>query len=456
MEVAKLAIHKGHLLNGSGNSSDKVMTFGRVLKNDFLFDKEYRNLNHGSFGTYPSVVRDVFRSFQDQAEARPDQFILYDYPKALDASRAAMARFLNVPVETITFVPNATTGINTVMRNLVFKPKDKILHFSTIYGACGKTVSYITETTPAEAVIIEYTHPVSDQWLVEEFKRVIREEQAARNNVKVAIFDTVVSMPGVRAPFEQLVAACKELGVLSCVDGAHGVGHIDLDLGKLDCDFFVSNCHKWLFVPRGCAVFYVPVRNQHLIRSTLPTSHGFTPLPSPGGFFQNPLPPSSKSAYITNFEFVGTIDNAPYLCIPAALEYRQKIGGEAAIRGHCHRLARSAAKIVSEALGTEVLENKEGTLGNCCMSNVRLPLPLAEIASMAKTEDVGMLIKNWIYSVLLKEFSTFMFIIWDGNAWWVRFSAQVYLEEADFEWAAKVLKEVCGRVMDGEFLGEKS
>ena len=62
--------------------------------------------------------------------------------------------------------------------------------------------------------------------------------------MKLAIFDTVVSMPGVRMPFEQLAAACKELGVMSMVDGAHGVGHVELDLGALGADFFVSNCHK--------------------------------------------------------------------------------------------------------------------------------------------------------------------------------------------------------------------
>lgn len=165
-----------------------------------------------------------------------------------------MAKFLKVDVETITFVPNATTGINTVMRNLVFQPKDKIVHFSTIYGACGKTVSYVTETTPAEAVRIEYSYPVSDEWLVGEFKRVVKGEQEAGNNVKVAIFDTVVSMPGVRVPFERLTAACKELGVLSCVDGAHSVRHVELDLGKLDCDFLVSNYHKLVFLPYSLRV----------------------------------------------------------------------------------------------------------------------------------------------------------------------------------------------------------
>jgi selenocysteine lyase/cysteine desulfurase len=109
-------------------------------------------------------------------------------------------------------------------------------------------VSYITETTPASAVKIQYTYPVEDDWLVSEFQRVVQAVEKAGGKVKIAIFDTVVSMPGVRMPFERLTAACKDLGVLSCIDGAHGVGHVELNLSALDPDFFVSNCHKYVNV----------------------------------------------------------------------------------------------------------------------------------------------------------------------------------------------------------------
>jgi selenocysteine lyase/cysteine desulfurase len=119
-------------------------------------------------------------------------------------------------------VPNATTGVNTVLRSLPLQDGDYILYFATIYGACEKTVNYITETTAATAAKIAYTYPVEDDWLISAFKEKVTEVEATGGRVKVAIFDTVVSMPGVRMPFERLVEACKEVGVLSVVDGAHG------------------------------------------------------------------------------------------------------------------------------------------------------------------------------------------------------------------------------------------
>lgn len=120
-------------------------------------------------------------------------------------------------------------------------------------------MAYICETTPTQPVRIAYAAPVEDDWLVSEFKKTVKEVEAKGGRVKVAIFDTVISVPGIRMPFERLVEACKELGVLSCLDGAHGVGHVELDLSKLDADFFVSNCHKYA-LPTLCLLG--PVNSQ--------------------------------------------------------------------------------------------------------------------------------------------------------------------------------------------------
>jgi selenocysteine lyase/cysteine desulfurase len=149
---------------------------------------------------------------------------------------------------------------------------------------------------------------------------------------------------------------------------------------------------------------------------------------------------------------VGTIDSTPYLCIPTALKYREALGGEATVMQYCHNLAREGGKRVADLLGTTVLENKEGTLGNCCFTNVELPLKVEEVVGVAKDEAIGIPVAQFISRALVEQYGTFIAIIFYGNAWWVRLSAQVYLELADFEWAAGVLKKVCGRVLDGEFL----
>ncbi|KAF2668480.1 PLP-dependent transferase [Microthyrium microscopicum] len=423
--------------------------YGRKLRSDFLFAKDFTNMNHGSFGTYPLTVRDTFRSFQDQVEARPDPFIFYDYPVLLDEARAEVAKLLNAPVGEVVFVPNATTGINTILRNLVFQPGDVIIYFATTYGACQKSVTYITETTPAEDFKIQYTYPVSDTFLVDSLQDAISEIRNQGKNPRLALFDTVVSMPGVRMPYERFLAVCKREGILSCMDAAHAIGMLkpkDVDMSILQPDFFVSNCHKWLYVPRGCAVLYVPTKHHSMMRSTIPTSHGFIPTPRPGAAAAyNPLPTNNKSPFVVNFEFVGTIDNAPYLCVPRAIQYRkERLGGEEAVADYLWTLARRSGQIVCKILGTEVLENEDNTLQNCAFSNVRLPLDAAAIQSMAET--------HWMLRTLFYQHNTSMVVLWYAGVFWTRLSAQVYLEEADFERGGHLLLELCGRVTNGDFL----
>lgn len=211
----------------------------------FSFSPSYTPLNHGSFGAFPRLVAERQNELQRLAAERPDTFIVTDLPNLIDESREAVAPLLGVPVDEVVFVPNATTGINTVLRNLKWEEGDVIVHFSTIYGACEKTIASIGEMTPLvpRSILLEY--PVEDADILRSFREVVKKVRDEGGNVKIAMFDTVLTFPGARMPWEELVNACKELGVLSLIDGAHGIGHIDLThLGSVNPDFFVSNCHK--------------------------------------------------------------------------------------------------------------------------------------------------------------------------------------------------------------------
>ncbi|KAL9103047.1 MAG: hypothetical protein Q9163_001877 [Psora crenata] len=433
--------------------------FGRPMRDaHFLFDPSYNPLNHGSYGTYPMYVRSRLHQCQALSEARPDAFFRYQYPALLDESRAAVAHYLGLPVDDIVLVPNASVATNTVLRNLHFEIGDVVLHMSTAYGSVKKTIAHLSETTPLESVNIGISYPMSDDGITNQFRAAIQAAKQAEKKVRLAIFDTISSMPGVRVPWERLTALCREEGVLSFVDGAHGIGQIKLDILGSQPDFFVSNLHKWLFVPRGCAAFYVPKRNQGLIRTTFPTSHGFVPLQTPDqpAVF-NPLPASTKSSFVLLFEFVATLDVSTYLSIQAALEFRDKVcGGEERIMEHCQKAANEAGALAAKILGTEVLDNAERSLTKCAMTNVRLPLKVGkgEGEGEIPTSDVSK-VMDWLAHHLIKDYDTYASIFWHAESLYVRFSGQIYLEPKDYERGAKALMELCRRVEEGEYLNEE-
>lgn len=341
---------------------------------------------------------------------------------------------------------NASLGIDTVLRNINYQPGDVVVYFSSIYGSFNFTIQHITETTVLESKSIELTYPVDDLVLVQAFEDTVKHILATGRKPRLALFDTISSLPGVRVPFERLTEICKLYGILSCIDGAHSVGHFPLDLQSLDPDFFTSNLHKWLHVPRGCAVLYVPVRNQHLLRTTFPTGFSFVAQPDPPNF-------------AANFASLGTLDDTPYLCVEAALAWRSKLtwngkAGEDAIMSYTRDLAQRGGRAAAAILGTEVLENHDATLGECSLTNIRLPL---ESSSAGPSEEELTKIGAWIQQTMTFEHLTAvnMFVyhsdVLKGKAIWVRLSAQVYLNLLDFERAAHALKMVCQRASAGEW-----
>lgn len=191
-------------------------------------------------------MRDRQRELQNLTEARPDTFLRYTYPDLLEKSRGAVAPLLGVSMDEVVFIPNATTAVNTVPRNLIYQKGGVILHFSTIYGACEKTIDSLCETAHIDRVCIAIDYPAEDEDIVSKFNSVARGLKKDGKRIKLAMFDAVLTFPGVRFPWEALVEACKSLQILSLVDGAHGIGHIDLtDLGRVDPDFFTCNCYKY-------------------------------------------------------------------------------------------------------------------------------------------------------------------------------------------------------------------
>ncbi|PNS16999.1 hypothetical protein CAC42_4963 [Sphaceloma murrayae] len=437
-----MVIRHDHLADGD-------IVCGVEARKHFPFDNDYLNLNHGSFGAIPSSIRTVQRAYQDASEAQPDVFIRYTYPPLLSRSRQVIADYLHCPKSSLVLVPNATTALNTILRNLIYQPNDVAIYFSTIYSSIQKTLLYLSETTPLLTHGIPLTYPVSPSSILTLFNETTISLRTKGLNPRLVIIDTVSSVPGVLFPFEALTTACRAQDILSVIDGAHGAGHIPLDLSALNPDFFVTNLHKWLFVPRPCAVLYVPEQHQAAMRSSLPTSHGFVPRGVTG--VNNPLPEvegEELSVFEETFQFTGTGDFSAFLCVEAALRWRERVvwrgqRGEDAVRGYCCWLAGEAGRIVSARLGTETMERERQE--GCAFSNVRLPLEYADLKGGEVDFEIVLKIARWMEKVLVDEYRTFVAIFWHAEGFWVRLSAQIYLTLEDWETAAGWLEDVCER-----------
>jgi selenocysteine lyase/cysteine desulfurase len=193
-----------------------------------------------------------------------------------------------------------------------------------------------------------------------------------------------------------------------------------------------------------------------MMRSTLPTSHGFVPLKLDGKKkIFSPLPSStSTNEFVSQFEYTGTIDNAPPLCIPAALKFRDEIcGGEENIRAYRYELAEKGEQKIAEILGTKALEVPKAS--RVSFANVWLPLEaMAPHESPSDgfilTEDIPA-VTDFLTGKMIEEYNCYVAISFYKGAWIVRFSSDIYLDMDDFIYGAEALKILCKRVKNLEY-----
>ncbi|KAI1382671.1 putative aminotransferase family protein [Hypoxylon trugodes] len=432
--------------------SNPEVPFGVPMrKAHFAFGPHYTPLNHGSYGTAPISVLRKHEAFRAEVEAAPDPFIALEFHDRLAPQRALAAKVLNCPnLNELVFVPNATTGSDTVLKNLVWEEGDVILCYELIYEALAHGISWIEESRGVGVHVVRVAWPISDDDLINamvDAARKINAEPGRR--VRLAIIDTIISMPGIRVPFERLVPALQAEGALVLVDGAHGIGQIDIDLARLKPDFFVTNLHKWYFVPRGCAAFYVARKHQHLIRTTLPTSHGFRPKGRLGGLGET----EKRSAFVDMFDFTGTADTTAWLCVQDALDFRANVcGGDAAIQKYCHTVAQESAAIAAEILGTSIMDSANSCIRDCFFANVQLPLEIGTDAHGKIDPAHADKVSDWFKVTGSRENGVYFQTVLYRDVWWWRISGMVYVEVEDFKRGAEILRSLCERVRNGEHI----
>jgi isopenicillin-N epimerase len=328
-----------------------------ALRSDWLLDPQVTFLTHGTFGSCPRPVLELQTELRADLERRPLSFLDYELEDRLDAARAPLAAFLGARPMDVAFIPNATTGVNTVLRSIELKPGDEILTTDHEYNACQNAARAAARDAGASVVVARVPMPVaSPDDVVEAITAV------ASPRTRLALFSHVSSPTALVFPVERIVGALAERGIETLVDGAHAPGQVPLDLGQLErrgLTYYTGNCHKWLCAPKGSGFLWVRPDRQHTIKP-LVVSHAAN------------AGRRERSYFIQAADWTGTLDPTPYLCVPAALDFMGGLlpGGWPELMAGNHRLCLAARDALTAALGTAPMAPAE-MIGS--MAVVRLP-----------------------------------------------------------------------------------
>lgn len=284
-------------------------------------------LNHGSFGACPAAVLDAQAALREELEREPVDFLAVHLPGRINAAREEFAPFLGADPQDLVFVPNATSGVNAVLRSLRFNPGDELLLTSHTYAACKKTVDFIASRTGLKAVVAPIPFPLrSEAEIVDPILGCVT------SRTRLALLDHVTSPTALVMPVARLVEELCARGVETLVDGAHAPGMVPLALAKLRAAYYTGNAHKWLCAPKGAAFLHVR-RDRHEDLHPLTISHGYS------------------QGLRAEFDWTGTWDPSPWLCIPEVVRYMGGLlpGGWTEIMATNRALALRARELLLSA-----------------------------------------------------------------------------------------------------------
>ena len=301
---------------------------------DWPLDPDIVFLNHGAFGACPRSVLEAQHEWRTRMERQPVEFLVRHLPGQLDSAREALAQFAGAAAEDLVFVPNATAGVNTVLRSLPFQPGDELLVTSQEYNACRNALNFVAENSRARVIVANIPFPIHC-----EDEAVVPVLECVTPRTRLALLDHVTSPTGIVLPIARLVSGLNERGVDTLVDGAHAPGMVELNLNQLGAAYYTGNCHKWLCAPKGVGLLHVRRDRQKSVRP-LVISHGAN------------SPRRDRSRFLLEFGWPGTWDPAAALSVPEAIRAVGAFvpGGWTQVRARNRALALTARKLLTSAL----------------------------------------------------------------------------------------------------------
>jgi len=268
----------------------------------FSVDRSIINLNNAGVSPAPALVQDALArhlAYSNQAPAYTMWRVLEPQREAL---RERVAAQWQVSPEEVAFVRNASEGLQTCQFGLDLAAGDEVLTSTQDYP---RMLNTFEQRVRREGIVLKKVvlpTPCEDDAEV-----VARFEAAITPRTRLLLVSHMINLTGQILPVKAVVAMARRHGVPTIVDGAHALAHFDFTIDELDCDYYASSLHKWLFAPHGTGLLYV--RRERI-----------------GDLWPLMAAAETQADDIRKFEEIGTHPAANTLAIGEALTFHQGLG----------------------------------------------------------------------------------------------------------------------------------
>ena len=262
-----------------------------------------------------------------------------DATQRYEGSRDTVQQFIGATDRReVVFVRNATEAINLVAHTWAEKnlqAGDEVLitaleHHANIvpWQMLGQRKGIRLRVAPVNE---------RGEVVLEEFEKLLNDR------TRLVAVAQVSNALGTILPLESMIELAHKRGARVLVDGAQAIPHMPVDVGQMDCDFYVFSGHK-LLGPSGIGVLYGKLS---LLEAMPPFLGGGDMIESVSFEKSTYAPPPAR------FE-AGTPDIAGAVGLDAAIQYLQGVGIERVALWE-HELLEYATAKLSEIEGLRII-----------------------------------------------------------------------------------------------------
>jgi len=230
--------------------------FWERIRKDYRLKSDYINLESGYYNIVPTPILEKYMEHIQHVNYEGSYYMRTVQWENKKKAAARLAELVNCSEKELVITRNTTESLDMIIGGYPWKKGDEAVFAVQDYGAMQVHFHQMEDRYGIVCKKVSLpNHSESDEEIVSLYESQITPK------TKLLMVCHMVNVTGQILPIRKICDMAHAHGVEVMVDGAHCVGHIDVDLAELDCDYYGSSLHKWLCAPLGAGMLYVAEKN---------------------------------------------------------------------------------------------------------------------------------------------------------------------------------------------------